>query len=74
MLHIQVQVQCYCSVPIDPKLVHTLLKHLVSDANSYKVMDTNVKKTSMLTKCKLTTAMIIKIQAHVTCVHIYTTL
>ena len=43
-LQIYVALHCYCSAPPDLKVVHTELKHLVSDANSYKVMGINVKK------------------------------
>ena len=42
--HIYVHVHCYCSAPIDLTLVHIYLKHFVSDSNSYKEMDINVKK------------------------------
>ena len=52
-----VQVYCYCSAIIDPTLGNTQLKHVVADANSYQIMDINVKKINMATKCKLTTAM-----------------
>ena len=39
-----VLLDCYCSAPIDPTLVHTQSKHFVSDTNSYKVMGINMKK------------------------------
>ena len=55
-LHIYVPLHYYCSAPIRPQLVHTELKHLGSDTNSYNVIDTNAKK-NLCSKCKLTIAM-----------------
>ena len=43
-LCIDVPLHLYCSAPIDPTLVHALLKHLAYDTDSHKVMGINVKK------------------------------
>ena len=56
-LCIYVPLHSYCSASIEPTLVHKSLKHLLSDTNSHKVIDINVKKINMAIKCKLTTAM-----------------
>ena len=56
-LHMYIQVHCYCTAPIDPTLVHISMKLFVSDTNSYKVMDINLKTIKMATICQLTTAM-----------------
>ena len=55
-LHISVPLYCYSSAPIDPTLVHILLKNFISDTNTYKIMGIN-KKINVNTKCKLTIAM-----------------
>ena len=65
-LHIYVQLHCPCSAPIDPTVVQTYLKYLVSDTNSNKVVNKNVNK------CKSTTAITNKLmctQTYCMCGH-----